>query len=165
MTVDIAPLFDTEHAAFMQGGVSITVAACDRANIPAQTRALGCRIAADRRSVTVFVSALQAAQVIECLRDHAAIAVVFSEPSTHRTVQLKGGGATVGELADGDLQRMADYRTAFGREIAPHGFDETRVHTLLAYPANEIVTLSFTPTSAFSQTPGPKAGEPLRSAA
>jgi hypothetical protein len=164
MTVDNAPLFDTEHAAFMQGGVSITVAACDRANVPAQTRALGCRIAMDRRSITVFVSAPQAAQVIECLREHDAIAVVFSEPSTHRTVQLKGRGVTVGALENGDLQRMADYRAAFGREIAPHGFDQRRVDTLLAHPANEIVTLAFTPTSAFSQTPGPKAGEPLRSA-
>ena len=154
-------LIDDNHAAFMQGGVSIGVAACNRDAMPTLVRGTGCRVRADRRQLTVFVSATQAAPVLECIRDNGAITVVFSEPPTHRTVQLKGCDATVTGLAEGDLQCIADYRSAFARILAPLGYDESLVRTLLAFPSADIVGISFTPAEAYSQTPGPNAGQPL----
>lgn len=156
------PIIDTAHAAFLQRGVGMSIAACNGDSIPTIVRASGCRVSDDRRRVTVFVSAIQAAPVIACIRANGNIAVVFSEPSTHRTVQLKGKDASIGELQDGDLQRIADYRTAFVAQLKPLGYDETLIRTLFAYPSTDIVTLTFTPSEAFSQTPGPRAGEPLR---
>lgn len=159
---DAEPFIDPAHAAFLQRGVGMSIAACNGDGIPTIVRGTGCRVSGDRRRVTVFVSATQAAPVIACIRANGNIAVVFSEPSTHRTVQLKGKDASIGELDDGDLQRIADYRNAFVAQLKPLGYDEALIRTLFAYRSTDIVTLSFTPTEGFSQTPGPHAGEPLR---
>ncbi len=51
-----ATLLDEAHAAFIERGVAINVGACDADNVATLTRALGCRVSADRRRVTVFVS-------------------------------------------------------------------------------------------------------------
>lgn len=162
---DAEPILDSTHAAFLQRGVGMSIAACSRDRMPTIVRGTGCRISSDLRRVAVFVSATQAAPVIACLRDNDSVSVVFSEPSTHRTVQLKGTGTMVGALEDGDLPRIAAYRDAFIAQLAPLGYDETRIRTLLALRSTDIVALSFTPTDAFSQTPGPHAGEPLRKSA
>jgi hypothetical protein len=155
-------LIDGSLAAMLQGGVSIGVAACDHELNPTLVRATGCRISSDRRQATIFVSATQAAPLLRCVRDNGAVAVVFSQPSTHRSVQLKGRDAAVSSLAQDDLKRIEDYRNAFTREVGPLGFDEILVHSLLAYPSADIVSVTFTVSEAFEQTPGPKAGEPLR---
>lgn len=155
-------IIDAAHAEFLQRGVGIGAAACNRELLPTLARATGCRVSPDRRRVTIFVSATQAAPVLGCVRENGAVAVVFSEPSTHRTVQLKGTDAEVGGLLEGDLQLIDAYRSAFVRELAPLGYDEVKIRTLITYPSADIVSLSFTPSEAYSQTPGPRAGEPLR---
>lgn len=155
-------LLDAGLAEFMQRGISVVVGARDRHNAPTVARATGCRVSADLRRVTIFISATQAEQVLRCIRDNGEIAVVFSEPSTHRTVQLKGKDAVVGGLEDGDLLLIAAYRDGFAREVCQFGFDELLIQTMLFYPSADIVSLNFTPSEAYSQTPGPHAGEPLR---
>ncbi|RZI42724.1 hypothetical protein EGT07_12065 [Herbaspirillum sp. HC18] len=162
MTADTEPIIDSSHAEFLQRGVSIGIAACDRDAVPTLVRCTGCRVSADLRRVTLFVSATQAAPVLECIRDNGALAVVFSEPSTHRTVQLKGRNAEVRGLAEGDIQAVAAYRAAFARELGPLGYDELLINTLLSFPPADVVSIVFTPCEAYSQTPGPRAGEPLR---
>jgi hypothetical protein len=161
----LEPLLDAGLAAFMQGGVSVVAGARDRDNIPVVVRATGCRVSAGLRRATIFVSATQAAPLLRCIRENGQIAIVFSEPSTHRSVQIKGKDTVVGGLEAGDLQRIAEYRDALAREVAPFGFDELLIQTMLFYPSADIVSLTFTPSEAYSQTPGPRAGEPLRSAA
>jgi hypothetical protein len=161
MQTDSVSIIDAGHAAFIQSGVSIGIATCDRHNVPSQVRATGCRVSPDRGTVTIFVSATQATQVLADIRDRATVAVVFSEPSTHRTVQIKASDAVISGIADGDLAAVDAYRDAFARELEPLGFSDAVIRALLACPPADIVALSFTPTEAFSQTPGPKAGEPL----
>lgn len=159
---DAEPIIDAANAAFLHRGVGMSMAACNADGVPTLVRATGCRVSPDRRCVTVFVSATQAAPVIQCIRTNGAVAVVFSEPSTHRTIQLKGCDATVADLIEGDLQRIAEYRNAFVGQLAHLGYEETLIRTLFAYPSSDIIAVSFTPAEAFSQTPGPHAGEPLR---
>jgi hypothetical protein len=158
-------VLDADHAAFMQSGISIGIATCDQHNVPSQVRATGCRISPDRRCVTIFISAIQAARVVADVRSNGAVAAVFSEPSTHRTVQLKGHDANISGIADGDLLVVDAYRDAFARELEPLGFNEALIRAMLACPSSDLVAVSFTPTAAFSQTPGPNAGEPLRTGA
>jgi hypothetical protein len=154
-------MLDADHAAFIQRGVSISIATCSRFNMPSTVRATGCRVSQDGSKVTVFVSATQGIQVLADIRDNGAIAVVFSEPSTHRAVQLKGKNASVSGIEDGDFRIVDTYRDAFVRELTPLGFDELLIYTLLSCPPADLVALSFTPCAAYSQTPGPKAGAPL----
>jgi hypothetical protein len=155
-------LIDAEHAAFLAtAGVSISVGACNAERLPSLTRAIGCRIADDRSRVTVFVIVAQSREVLDDVRANGRIAVVFSEPHTHRTVQLKGEDAVAEGLIDGDRARIERYRDAFTAELGALGYSPLFTRTLLDCSGGEVVAVSFTPAAAFSQTPGPKAGAPL----
>jgi hypothetical protein len=89
------------------------------------------------------------------------VAVVFSQPSTHQTIQIKGDDATVGALADGDVARVAAYADALVRDLQTLGYTEEFGRALVGFDPADLVTVSFTPNAAFRQTPGPNAGAPL----
>jgi len=156
-----APLLDEEYAAFVQRGVMVSVASCNARNIASVVRAVGCRVSADRRAVTVFIVASQAEAVLGDLRDTGAIAMVASQPSTHRTVQLKGRDATLAPVSAGDLEHVAACVDSAVTDIIKLGFTAVQGRTLLSYHPDDLVAATFTPTEAFQQTPGPRAGRPL----
>ena len=161
MQADNEPVLDAVHAAFCQSGVGMGIAASTREAVPTHVRAIGCRVSSDCREMTIFVSATQAEPVLKCISDNGAVAAVFTEPSSHRTVQVKGRNAQAAPLQPGDLEIVEAYRTAFAHALLPLGFDEALIRTLLACPPADIIGIRLTPTDAYSQTPGPKAGEPL----
>ncbi len=109
----------------------------------------------------MFVPVGQAEPVLQCIRENGAVAAVFTEPTTHRTVQVKGRDAVQVPLEAGDLDLVVAYREAFAQELGRIGFQHAMIGTLLAFPAAEIAGIRFTPAEAYSQTPGPKAGAPL----
>lgn len=155
------PLLDAEHAAFLEGGVSITAGARDGRRVPSLARALGARVSADRRQVTIFFSRRQARPLLAALEENGALAVVFNEPHTHRALQLKATDAREVQLDPGDALRVEAYRQAFVDEVGPLGFPEPLVRALLRIPDEDLVAVAFTPGSAHLQTPGPQAGTPL----
>jgi hypothetical protein len=155
------PILDAAHAGFVTGAVGISAAACRPGGFPALARAAGCRVSADRRSVTVLFGAAAAADVIEGVRRSGAIAVVFSEPPTHRTLQWKGGDALVLPPEAGDAALAERYRDAFAAVLASLGYPAAMGRALVACAPDDLVTVRFTPSAAFLQTPGPHAGEPL----
>ena len=162
MPTDAEPLIDAAHAAFMQGAVGVSIATCSQNNMPNVVRAVGCRVSPDFRLVTILVSAKQAGAVMADIRRNGKIAVVCSQPSTHRTIQIKGQDAVIGMASGADLQAVTTYRTAFARELEPFGYEEANIRAMLACPDADIVALQFHPCAAFSQTPGPNAGQPLQ---
>jgi hypothetical protein len=93
---------DAELVAFIQGGVSIHAASRSASHEPDLARALGCRVSADRRRVSVFLLASHCGALLADDRANGAVAVVFSLPGSHRTVQLKGKDAAVESPQDGD---------------------------------------------------------------
>ena len=139
----------------MESGVSVHVASRGPANVPSVARALGCRVAPDRRRVTVFLSAAQAPDVLADLRASRRAAAVFSRPSTHQTLQIKGDDATVGALAAGDLARVAAYADALVRDLRALGYAEEFGRALIAFDPADLVAVAFTPSAAFQQTPAP----------
>jgi hypothetical protein len=157
-----ATVLDETHAAFIQSGVSVIVASRDAQNAPTLVRAVACRVAPDRRRVTVFFPASQAATLVADLRGTAPIAVVFSQPSTHRTIQLKGRDAAFVPLAAGDRDRMAEQVELLVADLASFGYPERVVRAFLDYAPDDVVAVAFTPAEAYAQTPGPGAGERLR---
>jgi hypothetical protein len=158
---DPAPSFDETHAAFMQSGVSVHLASRGPANVPSVARAIGCRIAPDRSRVTIFLSAAQAPELVSDVRASRMAAAVFSQPSTHQTLQVKGDDAVVGALADGDLARIAACADALVRDLQALGYTEAFGRALLDFDPADLVAVAFTPKTAFRQTPGPNAGAPL----
>lgn len=155
------PLLDAEHAAFISGPVSINVAACGADGFPALARAVGCLVSEDACSLTIMLSATAGADAVAGIRKNGVVAVVFSEPPTHRTVQLKGRNAQVLPPEPGDAALAARYREGFTAALASLGYAQDLVCAFLACPPEDLVRVRFEPDVAFSQTPGPKAGETL----
>ncbi len=157
------PLLDPAEAAFVQGAVSISVAARTADLTPMVARALGCRVSTDRRQVSVFLSRSAAVAVLSCIKANGAIAVAFTVPSTHQTLKLKGANAQVLEGDPIDLSLIEDYRRAFARDLAKIGY-AAEFADAVAPLMQDLVVVRFTPSAAFDQTPGPDAGRALGAA-
>jgi hypothetical protein len=155
---------DAANAHFIQGGVSIIVSSRDAANQPNLVRALGCRVARDLKRVTIVVASTQAESLLADIRNNARIAVVFTHPSTHRSLQLKGSDAAVVRTLVSDKDLVAAYCDAMVVELEKMGVSEAHTRVMLTHKAEDLVAIAFTPSSAFVQTPGPDAGAPLRQA-
>jgi hypothetical protein len=145
---------EAEHAAFMQGGVSINAAAAGADLTPSIARALGCRVAPDFSTVRVLVSQAQAADLIAHVRDGSGLAVVFSQPSTHLTLQFKAARASVDAATEADVAAVARYRNAFIDELRPLGYPPALLRSFMACPDHDLAALVFAPNVVFNQTPG-----------
>ncbi|MBS0374545.1 MAG: hypothetical protein JSR73_08170 [Proteobacteria bacterium] len=158
---------DADTAAFIQRRVSICAAGRNAANEPTAARAYGCRVSADRSTLTVYVLRSQATALIDAVEANGQVAVVFSRPTTNRTIQLKGSDARVRRGEAGDVQAIAEWVGSFVVEVAELGFNAPFVHAVCATQPGDVVAITFTPTDGFAQTPGPGAGarlEPARAA-
>ena len=82
-------LLSPEHIAMIDKGVSAIVSTCDAHLRPSIMRAMGSSITPDGGSVTVFLSRRQSCQLLLDLAATGRVAVVFSEPLSHQTVQVK----------------------------------------------------------------------------
>lgn len=156
-----APLLDEARADFITHHVAMNVASCSAARVPSVVRAHGCRVSADRRRVTLFVSVPRATALLADLRAGGAIAAVFTLPRTHETLQLKGAGANTAPLEHGDPARIRAYVESLVEELCRVGYKESLVRAVMSSADEESVGLTFEPTAAFVQTPGPNAGSRL----
>lgn len=157
-----SPVLDGEHAAFiLLPGISMTAASSGSGNLPRVGRALGCRLSPARDRITVLLAGGQCPDLIEALRASRAIAVVFSQPSTHRTIQVKGRDATLEPPGPDDPALAQRWTDGFVAELAALGYAEALVRAFLWCEPAELVAVGFTPCAAFQQTPGPRAGLPL----
>jgi hypothetical protein len=155
------PLLDAELVAFMGSGLSILAASRQVDEGPSIARAHGCRVSDDRRRVTIFVARSQAGTLLDDVARCGALAVVFSHPPTHRTIQLKCNSAHVRPPVPGETDHIPGYVEAFTAGVLPFGYEPRQMATLFAFAEGDLVAIDFVPESAFVQTPGPKAGAPM----
>lgn len=155
------PLLTERNARFICSEVSINVAGRNARNFPSVARAFGCRVSADRKQVTVFLPIARAESVLRDIREIGAIAVVFTKPSTHESIQLKGGDAKIVALQSGDRAIMQEYGRIFVCDINSIGYRDPFASAMMSAVAEESVAVVFTPDAAFEQTPGPGAGKRL----
>lgn len=151
-------LLSVEQVQFVQGPVSITAASCDAARRPSVARALACRVSADRHSLCLLFAERRAAELLADLRHGGAIAAVFSQPSTHRSFQLKARRAEILPPAADDEARARRHAAAFAAEIGALGFPRELAHALLSPGGDPLVAVRFVPSEGYAQTPGPRAG-------
>ena len=158
------PLLDKANATFIQGGVSIVAASRTRKNVPVTARAVGCRVSPDRRTVTLLLPKMSAHDLLDGIRVSKKVAAVFCLPSTHETIQLKGTHAVIGPASKADVNLARRYDDAFVAVICPLGYAEDLIRALVWFDPADLITVTFRLSAAFLQTPGPRAGEPLKHA-
>lgn len=151
----------SDLVAMMARGVSVIVASRDARLRPSIMRAVGSRVEDGGQAITVYLARQQSRQLLQDLAATGQLAVVFSEPSTHRSVQLKATRVAMRPAADGDLPVLQAYLRSMEHEIQRVGFGPPVTRTLLAHRLDDVVAVSFAPEQAFEQTPGPKAGAAL----
>jgi len=156
-----APLLDPQRLATVAKGVSAIVASCSADGRPSLMRAVGSHISTDGCEVTVYLRRSQSTQLLQDIADTGQIAVVFSEPATHRTLQLKARQARQRPATGQDLPLLQAYLRSMEHEVGRVGLGPRYVGAMLAAPLDDVVAVSFTPGAAFDQTPGPRAGAPL----
>jgi Pyridoxamine 5'-phosphate oxidase len=152
-----------EQAALMMRPVSMIVASRDAALRPHLTRALGCRLSDEHRCVTMLLPRAGSGEVLADLAHNGRIAVVFSEPTSNRTLQLKGSDARALACTPEDVAVVGAYARGFAEEIGQLGFGAEVARTLLQHD-DAIVAVQFSVAEAFDQTPGPGAGRRLDAA-
>lgn len=148
------------HAAFMPRRTSMSIATRDANNRPVVARVFGCRVSADRRTVTIFLNPLHSPLALQCLRETGVIALAVTRPTTHETLQMKGRVTAITPLQAGDGEEMAAYLGSIFEELAPMGYSREFMRGVFGMPG-ECVAVSFEPAALFNQTPGPHAGEKL----
>ncbi|MVW76446.1 hypothetical protein [Pseudomonas xionganensis] len=154
-------MLDAEQIDFIQSGVSIAVASRDVRLVPSVSKAVGCRVAADGRQVTLLLDAGQSQQLLRDVAECGELAVVFCRPSSHRTLQLKGHDACLVELAPGDVERASVHVQAFAEDLLPLGYAEPFARATHGFCTEQLCALRFTLSDLFDQTPGPRAGQRL----
>jgi hypothetical protein len=149
-------------AAFIAGSATSIAVASRGADLwPSLSKAVACRVAPDRTRITLYVDARLARDVLRALRDGFAVAAVFSEPATHRTLQIKGARAEVGAIEPGDAEFARCRFDAIVAHIAALDYPEDGLRCYFHYEPGELVAVTFSPTEVFEQTPGPAAGTRL----
>ena len=151
---------------FLTSHLCIIVSASRDQRSPTVVNGIGCRVDAERAKITVLFSRNQGETVIRAIKANQKIAVVFSQPESHRTMQLKGLDAIVTEPTDDDRALLGPYQKRISQRLSVYGVSEIYAHTLWSCDPDDLVTVSFTPVTAFRQTPGESAGDkmPLGSA-
>lgn len=158
------PVLDEDHASFIQGGVSVVVATRDADLVPHVVRGCGCRVSRDRRRVTVLVEPARVGTVLEDIVANGLVAVVFSQPSTHRAIQLKGADARPVRVTAADRAICARHLESWVDELTRSGYRPEFARVVRGHADRGLAAIAFTPLAAFQQTPGPGAGERLQSA-
>jgi hypothetical protein len=152
---------DDDTAEFIQRFVSINVASRNAENRPALARAAGCRVAEDKSRLTVYVARANNQTLLDNLRSNRCVAVVFSRPSSHRTIQFKGIDASIRDVTAEDQDVIRAYLESFRLELSDVGFPPAFCQAILPPAESAYLGISFTADRAYSQTPGPDAGKKL----
>lgn len=148
-------------AAFVQSGLSVTVAARNDRLVPSISKAVGCRVEHDGRQVTVLLFADVAEAVCRDIAANGQVAVCFSRPSTHETVQVKGRDARFALAAPQDVATARGCLDRLIDDLVSMGFERRTMEAFFWGDPKDLVAIRFTADSAFAQTPGPSAGRAL----
>ena len=150
-----------EQAAFICSGLSITASSRDGRFIPSISRVLACAVNDSRNQLRIVVVKSQALQLLLDIKASTEIAVVFSQPSSHKTLQIKGKNTHQSDIQDGDIVLIDQCIRGFADNLASIGYPREFAHAFHHYSPDDVAAISFTPVALFEQSPGPDAGKAL----
>lgn len=147
---------------FLDRSLSVNVATSDHNGRPLVARAVAARVTPDGERLTVLIDGRANAALVAAVADTGRLAVVFTEPSTHRSIQIKDDKAAVAAPAVEESALPGPYIDGFVAELAGLGFTEAFVRAVMDFDPADLVALHLAPADVFDQTPGPKAGERIQ---
>ncbi len=142
----------------VRAGVSVIVGSRDAALRPSIMRGVGSDVSQDGRAITVYLCRSQSRQLLQDIAATGHVSVVFSQPTTHRTLQLKATRAELRAAGPDDQPVLQRYLAAMEREISAVGYSADLARAMLAHRLDDVGAVRFVPEQAFDQTPGPQAG-------
>jgi hypothetical protein len=152
----------SEHMnSFITSGVSIKASARDSRLIPSICRILACITQQQGALIRLFLVKSQALQLLRDIAANGQIAVVFSQPSSHKTLQIKGIHAHQTAVLDTDLAVIEACCKGFADSLFLLGVDYIFSSTFQHYTLAELTAIDFTPNALFEQSPGPDAGKAI----
>jgi hypothetical protein len=149
-----------ELVTFCQSGVSMALSSVTPQRRPVAAQGLGCRISAEG-VVRLAVWRPAALPVLDAVMSGAGLAATLTKPYSHRSIQLKAQSARIDHATDRDVEAARTQSRIFADELVDVGYPPSFAATYIAFDPDELVVLEFVPTSAFVQTPGPRAGAAL----
>jgi hypothetical protein len=147
-----------ETVEFIESGVSMLVGTRDAQHKPECLRGLGATVSADRTSLTVYINELMSAVARANLEDNAQIAISFSRPIDHHSLQIKGVVTAVRKSTAQDRKIVERYLAGFTEQLYWVGLPRSVTRRVRIAPA---LAITVTPHALFLQTPGPEAGRAL----
>ncbi len=151
-------MISSELATFLESGISMLVGTRDARLFPDSLRIVGARVGAEGLELTVYIPVATGATAVANLRDNGRIAVCFSRPMDHRTIQIKGRAIEIRDADDADRAVIDRYRAEFAETLAFVGLPSRVTLRMSHWPAHAV---RIRVESIFVQTPGPGAGQPL----
>jgi len=151
-------LLRPEDVDFIQRGVSVCVASRDVRHVPSLARGLACVAEQEGRKLRLLLVRPQSDVLLRDLEKSGQIAVVFTRPSTHKALQIKGSDARLEAASEQDVQQVQACFEAFADDLLQLGFGHDFTSLYYDYVVADLVAVTFTPSSVFMQTPGPNAG-------
>lgn len=149
-----------ELAEFCQSGVSIVMASRDAAGRPVLGRGLASRVDGEG-NVRIIYRLPPNSSFHKAIAAGAPIAVTFTKPYSHRSIQLKSTRGVVVQPVQADGPAAFLQVRAFRDELVSVGYTEVFASGYTQFEPHELAALTFLPERAFVQTPGPSAGSAL----
>lgn len=145
---------------FIQSGVSIILAVVAGDGRAIAGRALASRVMADG-AIRVIYPAIGNTAITAAVEAGGPIAVTFSAPMSHRTIQLKAMSSRSEALGPDDRTSLGQQIDAFAAILRAIGYNAAFVQSFCDNRSESVLVLGFHPEMAFEQTPGPGAGREL----
>ena len=140
-------------------GRSVLLSSVDGSGAPSFCRGIAVRWDDDLRAMTAYVPVATSRDMIGSVATTGQIAMSVSNPLDHATIQVKGTTATV-RLATQDERALVDERLEeFADVLAEVGLPRRITRSITHWPA---FAIEISVEEIFEQTPGPKAGTPIR---
>jgi hypothetical protein len=146
-------------AGFCQRGLSICLASSDRRGEPIAGLGLACRQDAGR--LRILLDRRGHERLLRAVAAGAPVAVTFSQPETHRSIQLKAATASPAAFLPTDEPELMRQTAAMREELISVGYSAAFATIYSAFDRQELAVIVLAPEQAFVQTPGPAAGSAL----
>ncbi len=141
---------------FVESGVSILVGTRDAELRSDATRAVGARVSTDRAQVTIFLALQGAKRALANVANNGQIAVGFSRPFDHYSIQIKGGVTEQRPATDAERVVPERYHAAYVDQLYMVGMPRSITKRFIVWPS---VAVTLDVHEIFVQTPGPGAGK------